>query len=114
MKTPFFSTLLGALQPLPKKPLKERERTVVKNDPLPQIKKPETLVSLKNEEETVEASVEKIRKLIIRYYKENQKPLDYFKLVLHPKDFGRTIENILHVAFLVRDGLISLSNGNFF
>ena len=74
-------------------------------------KRPENVISTENDDQSVEQTVEKIRKLIIRYHKEYHQALDYFRLVLHPKDFGLTIENMLHVAFLVRDGLIQMKKG---
>ena len=113
-KIPLFSTLMGALEPLPKKPIAKKDRSMTKKQIHVPIKKPEKIVDIEKEEESVEASVEKIKRLIKNYYKEYQKPLDYFQLVLHPSDFGRTIENILHVSFLVRDGLVHLAAGTIF
>lgn len=44
----------------------------------------------------------------------HHQPLDYFSLILHPTKFGNTIENILHVSFLARDGVIQLKKGKIF
>lgn len=113
-KTPFFSALTGALEPLPKKPIAERKRSMTQKEVRATTKQPEKVVEIEKVEESVEASVEKIKRLIRGYYKEKEKPLDYFQLVLHPTDFGRTIENVLHVSFLVRDGLVNLTTGTIY
>lgn len=112
-KTVFYSSLSGALQPLMKIPIQKKVRTQQKRAPLSQVKKPEKIEKAEKEKEAEEASlaVQKIRKLIAHYFKETQCSLNYFQLILHPTDFGKTVENILHVAFLVRDGYIKLFAG---
>ena len=43
-------------------------------------------------------------------FKENgKKPIDYFQFVLHPSNFGTTVENIFHVSFLIKEGNVSIS-----
>ncbi|XP_051163221.1 EP300-interacting inhibitor of differentiation 3-like [Leptopilina boulardi] len=105
-KTPHFSTLSGALEPLPKKPIAIRKP--FKRDAQAKTKRPENVISTEKEDQSVEETVEKIRKLIIQHHKMHHQPLDYFSLILHPTKFGNTIENILHVSFLARDGVIQL------
>ncbi|XP_033211773.1 EP300-interacting inhibitor of differentiation 3-like [Belonocnema kinseyi] len=105
-KTPHFSTLSGALEPLPRKIIEKRAPN--KRDAKATTKRPENVVATEKEDLSVEQTVEKIRKLIIRHHKEYKTPLDYFRLILHPTDFGLTIENMLHVSFLVRDGIVQL------
>lgn len=107
-KTAYFSNLSGALDPLPKRQI-QRKLTQQKRAPLAQVKRPEKQRTI-NENETEEASmiVQKIRKLIAQHFNTNKSSLDYFQLILNPIDYGKTVENILHVAFLVRDGYIQL------
>ncbi|XP_074097762.1 uncharacterized protein LOC141526617 [Cotesia typhae] len=51
--------------------------------------------------------LDNLRKLIRKVYKDNGKQsIDYFKLILDPGDFGKSVENMLHVAFLAKDGFI--------
>lgn len=80
------------------------------------MKVPQKLVTQTNtkEEDSVEQTVRKIKKLIICCCKERQQPLDLFELILHPDDFGKTVRHLLYVSFLVKDGVVKLSNGNFF
>ncbi|CAL7933382.1 unnamed protein product [Xylocopa violacea] len=100
-----YSTLLGTLAPLEKKEIKRKKLTV--KEPQAQIKRPENVVAVEEEEKGVEHTV-RVSKFISRYYKVNQKPLDFFKFILHPNDFGKTIENILQISFLVRDGKVKI------
>ncbi|OAD57319.1 Non-structural maintenance of chromosomes element 4 like protein A [Eufriesea mexicana] len=105
-RTPQYSTLLGTLAPLEKKEV-NRKKPVVREAQV-QIKRPDNIVTAEKEEESLEETV-KINKFISKYYKTHHKPLDFFKLILHPNDFGKTIQNILQISFLVRDGKVKVS-----
>ncbi|CAL1678365.1 unnamed protein product [Lasius platythorax] len=115
-RVPNYRTLLGTLEPLEKK-------VIVRKKPEQRIAQqaamivPEKLVRDVNtkDEDSIERTVKKIRKLIVSYYKETQKPLDFFKFILHPQDFGRTVRNMLYISFLVKDGIVTVrkdNNGN--
>lgn len=115
-RVPNCSTLLGTLEPLEKKVLvrKKPEQRVAQQAAMVV---PEKVVQAANikDEDSVERTVRKIRKLIVTYYRETQKPLDFFKLILHPQDFGRTVRNMLYISFLVKDGIVTVrkdTNGN--
>lgn len=103
------STLLGTLDPLEKK-------TIVRKKPEQRIASqatmtvPDKVVSQANtkDEDSVERTVRKIKKLITCYCKEAGKPVDFFELILHPHDFGKTIRNMLYISFLVKDGVVKL------
>lgn len=97
-------------QPIVVKEKKER-RANVQRDAQATIQRPENVVQLEEEEKAIEKTVQQIRKLIVRLYKSNSTPIDFFQLILDPSDFGKTIENLLHVSFLIRDGHIKLSIG---
>lgn len=106
--------ILGTLEPLEKK-------VIVRKKPEQRIAQqaamivPEKLVRDVNtkDEDSIERTVKKIRKLIVSYYKETQKPLDFFKFILHPQDFGRTVRNMLYISFLVKDGIVTVRKGIF-
>ncbi|XP_039312506.1 EP300-interacting inhibitor of differentiation 3 isoform X2 [Solenopsis invicta] len=109
-RIPNNSTLLGTLDPLEKK-------TVPRKKPEPRtasqaaVTIPDKIVLHANtnkEEDSVERTVRKIKKLITCHCKEMGKPLDFFQLILHPHDFGRTVRNVLYISFLVKDGVVEL------
>lgn len=112
-RIPDYNTLLGTLQPLEKK-VTIRKKSESRIAQQAKVIVPDKLVLQGNakEEDSVERTVRKIRKLIVCYYKETQQPLDLFQLILHPDDFGRTIRNLLYVSFLVKDGVVKLNKGD--
>ncbi|XP_031773159.1 non-structural maintenance of chromosome element 4 isoform X2 [Apis florea] len=105
-RTPQYSTLLGTLTPLEKKEINKKKPAV--KEAQAQIKRPDNVVTIEKEEEGPEETV-KMKEFISKYYKIYRKPLDFFKLILHPNDFGKTIQNILQISFLVRDGKIKIT-----
>ncbi|XP_012343588.1 non-structural maintenance of chromosomes element 4 homolog A isoform X1 [Apis florea] len=107
-RTPQYSTLLGTLTPLEKKEINKKKPAV--KEAQAQIKRPDNVVTIEKEEEGPEETV-KMKEFISKYYKIYRKPLDFFKLILHPNDFGKTIQNILQISFLVRDGKIKITKG---
>lgn len=110
-----FIFILGTLEPLEKKVLvrKKPEQRVAQQAAMVVPEKVVQAVNIKDED-SVERTVRKIRKLIVTYYKETQKPLDFFKLILHPQDFGRTVRNMLYISFLVKDGIVTVRKGILF
>ncbi|KAG7210412.1 hypothetical protein KM043_011944 [Ampulex compressa] len=104
--TPSYSVLLGALEPIPEKEISKKKPHVKEGQV--QVKNPEKIMAINKEEKSVEETVDKIRRIITRYCKTHHKPLDFFRLILHPTDFGKTVENILYTSFLVRDGNVKL------
>ncbi|XP_043496655.1 EP300-interacting inhibitor of differentiation 3 [Polistes fuscatus] len=104
-RVPEYTTLLGSLAPLEKKVVNKK---VMASKVQAVMKSPENVVVANKDEESIEETVDKIKKFIKYYYKNNEKPLDFFRLILHPDDFSKTIENMLYVSFLVRDGIIKL------
>ncbi|XP_043786045.1 non-structural maintenance of chromosome element 4 isoform X2 [Apis laboriosa] len=106
-RTPRYTTLLGTLTPLEKKEINKKKPVKIKETQA-QIKRPDNVVTIEKEEEGPEETV-KMKEFISKYYKIYRKPLDFFKLILHPNDFGKTIQNILQISFLVRDGKIKIT-----
>ena len=61
------------------------------------------------------AQVNNVRRCIMREYKENGcQPILYWKIILNPESFTKSIENMSHLAFLTQDKScrMSLGKGN--
>jgi len=43
-----------------------------------------------------------------QFIQNNKKPVDYFKFVIDPESFGKTVENMFHVSFLVKQRVVEL------
>jgi len=104
--------ILGTLQPLEKKVIirKKSEQRLAQQATMIMPDKITRQANAKDED-SVEQTVRKIRKLIASHCKETHKPLDIFQLILHPHDFGKTIRNLLYISFLVKDGVVKLRKG---
>ncbi|KAM6185864.1 non-structural maintenance of chromosomes element 4 homolog A [Rhynchocyon petersi] len=105
-RTPTFHFLLGLIQgesPAPK-PRVERPRKV------PMLEQQRTMPAQlqrmeESHQEATEKEVERILGLLQTYFREDpETPMSFFDFVVDPHSFPRTIENIFHVSFIVRDG----------
>lgn len=114
--TPHVSMLLSCINPVDKPVGTRKNETVAAQRRLNRekeakvvLKKPETVTVLEKEESTVEQTVHQLAKKIrTLFIAADKQPINYFKLVINPHDFGKTIENILHTAFLARDGRLRM------
>lgn len=109
-RTAHYTTLLGMLTPSEK--IEIVNKRVIMRETQAQMKSPENVTMANKEEESVEETVDKIKRFIRHYYRINEKSLDFYRLILDPHDFGKTIENMLYVSFLIRDGIITLVKDN--
>ncbi|XP_066211409.1 non-structural maintenance of chromosomes element 4 homolog A isoform X3 [Saccopteryx leptura] len=67
----------------------------------------ETLLKRMEEshQEATEKEVERILGLLQTYFRDDpDTPISFFDFVVDPHSFPRTVENIFHVSFIVRDG----------
>ncbi|XP_058800469.1 non-structural maintenance of chromosomes element 4 homolog A-like isoform X2 [Phymastichus coffea] len=104
-KTAKFTMLLGTFRLIARKEIIKRKTVRVPQAPT---KRPENVISLDKVEDSVEETVNGIKK-IIKNYQKRKGPVDFFALVLHPTSYGKTIENMLHTSFLIRDGFVKFT-----
>ncbi|KAM6216458.1 EP300-interacting inhibitor of differentiation 3 [Rhynchocyon petersi] len=63
------------------------------------------MMDLDCNQDTTEKEVERILGLLQNYFtKHPDTPVSYFEFVIDPTSFARTVENIFHVSFIIRDG----------
>lgn len=91
----------AAARPAPKKrtrlvvsPTKTRASVIHTEESLRKVDKDQTVIE-----------VEKLHTQIDALYKSRgKKPLPYLSIVVDPDDFGKTVENVFHFSFLVKEG----------
>ncbi|XP_067380793.1 non-structural maintenance of chromosomes element 4 homolog A isoform X1 [Channa argus] len=104
---PSFHYMMGSFhaEPPPPKQRIERQRKAPSKEAtriMPtQLKKME-----ESHQEATEKEVERILGYLKTYYQDDPtSPISYYEFVIDPNSFSRTVENIFHTSFLIRDGL---------
>lgn len=83
---------------------KEKEETIIKTVP----KQLSSFGDTKKTEKTTE-EVEWMLDTLKEYYdNNNSKPICFFEFIINPFSFGKTVENMFHCSFLVKDGHVKL------
>ncbi|XP_037660923.1 non-structural maintenance of chromosomes element 4 homolog A [Choloepus didactylus] len=105
-KTHTFHFLLGSIQgeapvPKPRVDRPKKVRVIEEQRAMPaQLKRME-----ESQQEATEKEVERILGLLQTYFREDpDTPMSFFDFVVDPHSFPRTVENIFHVSFIIRDG----------
>ena len=87
--------------------IKPARKARIAKEAIGPVKRPQLVTSEKIKDE-VKDSMNKIGKIIQNYCKIHNKPVDFFALVLHPTDFAKTIENMLHLSYYMRENKVKL------
>ncbi|NXP80156.1 NSE4A protein, partial [Ramphastos sulfuratus] len=105
-RAPCFHYMLGSFKsdpPVPRQRIERQKKTTrgeVKQAMPAQLKKME-----ESHQEATEKEVERILGLLQTHFKNDpDTPISFFDLVIDPNSFARTVENIFHVSFIIRDG----------
>ncbi|XP_056617147.1 non-structural maintenance of chromosomes element 4 homolog A [Triplophysa dalaica] len=108
---PSFHYMLGSFlaEPPPPRQRVERQRKAPSKEAkriMPtQLKKME-----ESQQEATEKEVERILACLQKYFADDpEEPISYYEFVIDPSSFSRTVENIFHTSFLIRDGLAKIS-----
>lgn len=105
--TPRPTFLLGSLEKeIPTKIKKVRQRRINEKRNDDQKTEIKELEENSNEKEisTTVTEIERIYKILKRFFKKFKRPICLYEFMVNPKSFCRTIENIFYVSFLVKDG----------
>lgn len=104
---PTFHYMMGSFhaEPPPPKQRIDRQKRVANKEAkriMPtQLKKME-----QSHQEATEKEVERILAYLKNYYQDDPTtPISYYEFVIDPSSFSRTVENMFHASFLIRDGL---------
>ncbi|XP_075698536.1 non-structural maintenance of chromosomes element 4 homolog A [Rhinoderma darwinii] len=105
-RTPTFHLMLGSFKtdpPVVRQKTDRQKRTskVAEKGAMPaQLKKME-----ESHQEATEKEVERILGFLQTYFREDpDTPISFFDFVVDPNSFARTVENLFHVSFIIRDG----------
>lgn len=104
---PSFHYMMGSFHAEPPPPKQRIER--LRKQPSKELKRimPTQLKRMEDShQEATEKEVERILGYLKSYYQDDPtSPISYYEFVIDPKSFSRTVENIFHTSFLIRDGL---------
>ncbi|NXQ27354.1 NSE4A protein, partial [Alaudala cheleensis] len=106
-RAPTFHYMMGSFEsepPVPKQRIerqKKASRGKAERAMPAQLKKME-----ESHQEATEKEVERILGILQTHFENDPDiPISFFDFVIDPNSFARTVENLFHVSFLIRDGL---------
>ncbi|NWU64511.1 NSE4A protein, partial [Pterocles burchelli] len=106
-RAPSFHYMLGSFKsdpPVPRQRIERQKKAAGREEKwaMPaQLKKME-----ESHQEATEKEVERILGILQTHFRnDSDTPISFFDFVIDPHSFARTVENMFHVSFLIRDGL---------
>ncbi|NXD36265.1 NSE4A protein, partial [Copsychus sechellarum] len=109
-RAPTFHFMMGSFKsepPVPKQRIerqKKASRGKAERAMPAQLKKME-----ESHQEATEKEVERILGILQTHFENDPNtPISFFDFVIDPNSFSRTVENMFHVSFLIRDGLAKI------
>ncbi|NXN77978.1 NSE4A protein, partial [Bombycilla garrulus] len=109
-RAPTFHYMMGSFKsepPVPKQRIerqKKASRGKAERAMPAQLKKME-----ESHQEATEKEVERILRILQTHFENDPStPISFFDFVIDPNSFARTVENMFHVSFLIRDGLAKI------
>ncbi|XP_047001908.1 EP300-interacting inhibitor of differentiation 3 [Schistocerca americana] len=109
MTVPTFPFLYGTLNEEETQKVVRRQRPKPAENVESEKKRPENVTTLEKEETEIQKVLQRMIKVLHAESGKSKKPVSYFHFVVDPKSFSRTVENMFHVSFLVRDGVVLLT-----
>ena len=111
-RSPHLTFMYGALSEQNSSQKISRERRSRQTTKLSDLKetRAQTLQEAETADNITDRIVQKILRRLVEKFKENgKKPINYYEFVLHPTDFGASVENMFHVSFLVKENRAGVS-----
>ncbi|XP_062352316.1 non-structural maintenance of chromosomes element 4 homolog A isoform X1 [Cinclus cinclus] len=109
-RAPTFHYMMGSFKsepPVPKQRIerqKKASRGKAERAMPAQLKKME-----ESHQEATEKEVERVLGILQTHFENDPNtPISFFDFVIDPNSFARTVENVFHVSFLIRDGLANI------
>ncbi|XP_053306283.1 non-structural maintenance of chromosomes element 4 homolog A [Spea bombifrons] len=109
-RTPTFHYMLGSFKAEPPVVRQRIERQRKNNKAEEMRVMPAQLKKMEeSHQEATEKEVERILGFLQTYFKDDpDTPISFFDFVIDPNSFARTVENIFHVSFIIRDGFAAI------
>ncbi|NXJ79937.1 NSE4A protein, partial [Trogon melanurus] len=109
-RAPSFHYMLGSFKSDPPVPRQQIERQKKARGGEEKRAMPAQLKKMEeSHQEATEKEVERILGLLQTHFEnDSETPISFFDFVIDPNSFARTVENIFHVSFIIRDGFARL------
>ncbi|NWV14137.1 NSE4A protein, partial [Ptilonorhynchus violaceus] len=109
-RAPTFHLMMGSFKSDPPVPKQRIERQKKASRGKAERAMPAQLKNMEeSHQEATEKEVERILGILQTHFENDPTtPISFFDFVIDPHSFARTVENMFHVSFLIRDGLAKI------